>query len=592
MRAGRRFLLLPLALSLVSCPPVHRLGRVPSHSGTSIIPAPLGARWVLHPRASIEPQACRRLADGRTLCWGPDGTRWLQDGRELRAAGDVLVANLVGAVDLGSDRVAFAGEDGTVLVTQGPLGAVEAVHPPPVALRSVSAGRSAFIGVDGEGMIVRIAGGGAPSATTFSLDFPVVQIAMREDGVGLALGAPGRVAFTVDDGASWLLAPTLLDGTRRVVVDGGRLVAEGLTSALAFAPAPTPHWQIIERFVPQPLRLPPFDVPANLRGAAAIRDGHGALTGREWIELAPTAPSEWTLYASDLGHVPVRHMLGAFRGCAEALFAVQGAAWSVACALQVDETSLRIYRSRDAGVTFQEGPVLGLGRKTALLGEPAGEVRLFALGSGALLLQDACAKTDASPCETSAKVLVVGESMQVVTTDRPALRLFGVRVARDGTVYAIGTEGTGVLYLLASRDGGASFSTVELPLFETCACSPMGENALLAAGADGEVAVFGYANAGRWLRYASVDHGAHVQVTLLPIHPDSIDTVGRRGLAYGPTTGWETADLGASWAPVAIPWSLQAESSHRALISCIAEGCLVDVDAVRLGWDLAERAAE
>ena len=101
---------------------------------------------------------------------------------------------------------------------------------------------------------------------------------------------------------------------------------------------------------------------------------------------------------------------------------------------------------------------------------------------------------------------------------------------------------------------------------------------------DDQIVVVAYANADRWLRYVSVDHGAHVSAALLPITPDAVAFAGRRGLAYGPTGGWETMDFGATWAPVPVPWSLEVEARAKTQVACSAEGCLVDADATRLGW--------
>jgi hypothetical protein len=435
-----------------------------------------------------------------------------------------------------------------VAPTKNATGARWFLHPQwplePAASVALPSGATLYAGPDGTRWLR--SGAGATAADEV-LDAKLV---------GVAVLPGGGVALTADDGTVYV-APTALGPVQAV-----RPASEPIRTT------GTPAQRALRLLT---------DAPSQLAGAGAVRAGKGALVRGRWIEIAPEGRDRWRRQASELGspiHVEPWPVLD---GCAGASLAAEGEHAWVACTPRSDMTVVRILESDDGGVRWRAGPML----RTS----DAGELHLFALPRGELLVQGACRADAATPCSP----LIIGPgAIRDVALDA-SMRLYALRGRSDGTLYGLGTAGTGITYLVASRDDGAAFSTVELPLLDLCACSPTDQATGLAVGDQGAVVVVAYANADRWLRYASTDYGAHVTGTLLPIAPDAVDLAGRRGLAYGPTGGWETADLGATWVRVPVPWSLDIEAMRKTQVACSDEGCLVDADAARVGWTLPAR---
>jgi hypothetical protein len=433
----------------------------------------------------------------------------------------------------------------------GTPGARWVLHPQqplePAASVRLDGGATLYVGPDGTRWL---RDGGSARAADEVLDAKLV---------GVVALAGGSVALTGDDGTTYV-APSPLAPVTEVRRARARSPSVGAGRAAIVG-------------APRGLRLV-TSAPTKLAGAAAVHTGRAAIGNGRWLEIARDG-DRWFLHAAELGGAVEARPFAVLDGCAQAWLSVDGNTTWLACAPAADATVVRLFASDDGGAHVRGGPTL---RKAA-----ADEVRLFAWPRGGLLVQGACLADDPAPCTESSRVLLGPAGVRAVGIDA-SMRLSVVRGAPDGSLYALATAGTGMLYLLASRDDGASFSSLALPLLDACGCSPTGEGAL--GVGDGEIAVVAYANADRWLRYASVDHGAHVTATLLSIAPDAVDLAGRRGLAYGMAGGWETADLGATWAPVPVPWSLEVEASKKTQVACSAEGCLIDADATRLGWAL------
>jgi hypothetical protein len=339
---------------------------------------------------------------------------------------------------------------------------------------------------------------------------------------------------------------------------------------IASASAQGPRWVV---YPPTAAGAP----SARLTGAVAVRAGRAALVAGRWLEIVPSSEGRWSLHDAPLGGPIAPRPLPALDGCASAWLAADDTDAWLACAPRGEPGVVRVLRGDASSARLRQL------RPVATLRAPSVElVGLFALGRGGALVQGACAADAAVECDAAAKVhLAQGRAGGVAAPAR--MVFYRARRALDGTVYGLGTENTGVTYLLASQDDGASFTATALPPVAPCGCDPTVE-AALATGRDGEVAVVAYANAGRWLRYTSTDHGARVAGAMLPIDPDDVDLRGPRGLAFGPDDAWETLDLGATWQRVAAPEGLAAGAHAKARVACADEGCLVDAAAARLGW--------
>jgi hypothetical protein len=536
------------------------------------------------------------------LFMGPDGTRWILRDSAVLNAEVVLAADLVGVLELGSGLFAFAGEDGTIFLTHGAVGPPIEVRQSLGSLHSVGVGRRAILGIDATGAVVRTTDGGLHRSKVVGLSVPTVSLALRGDGAGLSLDAHSRLAFTTDDGETWSTAPALPVSVRAIALVQDKLEANGEQAPYVFEPKPAPHWTIPPAEPPGKWRLQPRAVPSGLQGAAAVREGHGSVAGGQWSEVVQTGPAEWAFYASGLGDIPARQSPRALHGCVRALLAADDDTISVGCILERDANTMRVFRSHKGG-DFEEGPLLAVAHASNEVHEVAASPRLFALAHGVLLVQDACRKSDSESCVAGAKALVTDQNVQAVTASDPRWRLLTARVAPDGTVYAIGAEPSGGGWnLLSSLDGGRVFSATELPEVTACACRPYGErDVALGGGRDGNVAIITDSNMGRWVRYFSSDHGAHISASMLPIDPGGLDLFQEHGFAcwgsasdvarWGPGDAWETSDLGATWRSVGAPWTLNTQTPGRASVACGRDGCLIDTYAARLGWDDAGTSA-
>jgi hypothetical protein len=422
------------------------------------------------------------------------------------------------------------------------------------------------------------------------LGLPVVQLAMRGDAVGLALTAHGSIAFTVDDGARWSLAPAPGEGARGVLLDDERLLADTASGAFAFR-AEGRRWERIAPLESHAFRLFPPHRSAKLEGATAIRDRRGALANGRWLEVTPLGDDGWGLQASKLGDPPAVGPRPELAGCTRAWLAAAGTDVWLACTKRDEENVVRVLESGDEGQRFYE--------RIKLVTRYPDDLRIFALSGGALLVQGACPADDRAACpdpstvpeeeqgflSSNPKLLLSRAVSREIASTTSMEILAAARNDADGTVYALGTREAGSMYLLTSRDEGSSVSTEGLP--DVDVCDPT-DHLPVAFAVDGRIVVaIVYGGADRWLRYSSTDSGAHFQASLLPIEGCIVALSGRRGLAVRFSGGgWETADFGATWTPVPTPWTVQEAGPGNPEVACTDGGCLIDASAVRLGWEL------
>ncbi len=165
------------------------------------------ARWRLAPDGDWHGLAHVELGGGRVLWAGEQGERWvfLADGTTEREPVTMLPETIVGVLAQPSNRFAFVGASGHVYLTDDARGPVREVRPPPQPLRTITAGKAAFLAITVDDHLLRTTDAGS-TWKPVQVDANVVGwngVALGPDGRGLLLGVPGRLFRSDDDGASF-----------------------------------------------------------------------------------------------------------------------------------------------------------------------------------------------------------------------------------------------------------------------------------------------------------------------------------------------------------------------------------------------------
>jgi hypothetical protein len=279
-----RFSLLPLLL--VACGPaasnpalVKTKPPPPPAKPSAKVESP--ARWALH--ATRLGNLHARLDLGSSILYGGDGgERWLdkRDGSAPTPASMLVPEAIVGIAKSGKG-VLLVGVSGAVYPADEPLGAPGAKRPPPSPMRSATAGRAAIVAIS-DGGLMRSSDGGA---TWAKVDLPglagtLVQVAMNDGGLGLALAAPQRAWATDDDGATWKAVPTPGVGARGVVHDvNGDLMLEGVEASGLLRGSPLRLERVARAPKSDGYDLGVAPTAAILSYAKAVVSGRGALVG-------------------------------------------------------------------------------------------------------------------------------------------------------------------------------------------------------------------------------------------------------------------------------------------------------------------------
>lgn len=578
-------------------------GPAPVSTAKPAAPVESPARWALH-ATRLGNLRARLDLGGQVLYGGDGGERWLdkRDGSAPMPGTTLLPEAIVGIAKGTAKGVLLVGASGTVYQVNDPLGSVESKHAPTTAVRSPSAGKAAVVGIADNGLL-RTADAGA---TWTKVDLPglagtLVQVAMNDAGLGIALAAPQRAWATEDDGATWKPIPTPGVGARRVVHDvNGDLMIEGVEASGILRTSPLR----LERVARAP-KSDGYDLAGNvgatvLGWSKAIATGRGALIGDKYLEAIaePDDPTRWRLAYGKIGTAIEPKKLAELNGCDRVWVGGDDTTLYLACddretpgkggfgksKAPSGRASVRLYRSDDDGKTWKEDSTLGSRR--------ADTGRVWVGPDRSVIIDGACKKLRSGECydlvplvrpagaKTFAKVGMKGHVQQLA-----ALAF----APQGGRAYGLGRLPGGPLVLLASKDGGKDFVPVALPT--VAGSDPKGTPLAPVRAEAGSVSVdasglvVATAQVGtEWVVYTSKDEGTTVEGTRFPYRADGLSMSGKRGFAWARDGhGWETSDAGATWQPTAAPAFPDAGAADRGIV-CDAYGCILGDRATRVGW--------
>lgn len=577
------------------------------------------ARWVFHtPRASA--LRARMAVEGGVLFGGVGGERWLdrRDGSMPTASTALIPEAVVGLARAPGDKgVLVVGASGAIHLAKDPLGAFDSEKPGPARARAAAAGKYAVVAIV-DGGLVRTTDAGA-SWSKVSLPGAVgtlVDVALSENGLGLALFAPQRVFATQDDGATWQALPTPGVGARRLMVDAnGDLVIEGLEASAVLRTGSLR----LDRMpgAPRPLSIDAKTVGTPTLGLGrAIAQGRAAVLRDKYFEVItePDDPTRW------------RYVYGAFGAAIEPKklsIAPCDRVWvsgdDKSLFLACDDRStkkqplpmtssapppppppgaepraiVRIYRSEDEGKTWNDEGMLPSRR--------ADSGRIWLTPDGALAIDGACKRTTAGrECFDAGPVIrnpgqksfaKIGLPRGVTSMSAPAFD--GAR----NNAYSLGRTPNGPLKLLVSNDGGRDFRAVPLPsLASTDAkglpltASHAEPGSITVDPATGTVTATARVS-GEWVVYSSTDAGVTVRATKLGQKADGVAFAGMRGFAWERSgVAWESSDGGTTWTRLGAPSFPDLSTSDRQIV-CAELGCMIGDRAVRIGWGGSSKAA-
>jgi hypothetical protein len=600
-----RFSVLPLLL--VACGPsatkpvVVKAPTAPSPTkAAGKVESP--ARWALH--ATRLGNLHARLDLGSAILYGGDGgERWLdkRDGSPPMPANALVPEPIVGIAKLGKG-VLLVGASGAVYPADDPLGAPGAKRTPPTTMRSATAGRAAIVAI-ADGGLMRSADGGA---TWTKIDLPgaagtLVQVAMNDGGLGLALAAPQRAWATDDDGATWKSITTPGVGARGVVHDvNGDLMLEGVEASGLLRGSPLRLERVARAPKSDGYDLGVAPTAAILSYAKAVMNGRGALVADRYLEAIaePDDPTRWRVAYGKLGERLEAKKVAELNGCERVWAAGDVTSLYLACddrggktggalgkAKSYDRASIRIYRSDDEGKTWKDDG--NTGSRRADVGH------VWLAPDRTLIIDGACKRLRNTDCYDSPPLVRPGGGKNFAKLNvRPGrvTQVSSLAFAPQGqSAFALARSASGPLALLISKNGGKDFRAVALP---TVAAADANLPALSAARAEpGTVSVdpSGAVSAtasvsGEWLVYTSKDDGQTIEGHRFPHRVDGVSMSGRNGLGWARDgRAWETVDGGANWTPVTGPAFSDAAPGDRAVV-CNAYGCLIGDRAVRVGW--------
>ena len=609
--ASRVVPLIPLVLAAcgpgtTTQPPPKGPAPVATAKPAAAIESP--ARWALH-ATRLGNLRARLDLGGQILFGGDGGERWLdrRDGSPPQPGTALVPEAIVGIAKGAGKGVVLVGASGTVYLASDPLGAIESKHAPSSTVRSPSAGRSAVVGI-GEGSLLRTADAGA---TWTKVDLPglagtLVQVAMNDSGLGIALAAPQRAWATDDDGSTWKPIPTPGVGARRVVRDvNGDLMIEGVEASAILKSSPLR----LERVARAP-KSDGYDLGASVGATVlgwqkAIATGRGAFIGNKYLEAIaePDDPTRWRVAYGKLGTTIEPKKIAELNGCDRVWVGGDDVSLYLACDDRETpgkntlgkpkpvsgRASVRLIRSDDDGKSWKDDVTLGSRR--------ADTGHVWVAPDHTVIVDGACKKLRSGECydlmplvrpagsKVFAKVGIKGKVQQVAA----------LAFSAQGRAYGLGRLPGGPLVLLASKDGGKDFVPVALPSVPAAdgKATPLApvraEAGTVSVDATGLVVATAQVGTD-WVIYTSKDDGTTVEATKFPFRADSLAMSGKRGFAWARDgRGWETSDAGATWQTTAAPAFPDAGPNDRALV-CSTYGCIIGDRATRVGWGAAPGA--
>jgi hypothetical protein len=595
------------------------------------------ANWRYHPKQESALLARIELAPGRELFAGERGERWLVDKKKKRvdAAARLAPEPLIAILRSQDKGWLFVGASGTGYEARQPLGPFVRSSAPLDRLARVTAAGSTIVGVTKGGVLTRSADSGGSWQPVGPTDVRFVDVALDDQGHGLALAVPERLLRTDDHGATWKPVDTGSVGAFRLIQGGSSaLFVETATGTMAWRPAGSPPLEANARASHRSryrLKHPPPRGP----DAGALAAGRAIVLGDQYLELAEDAasPGRWQLWRGKMHATLSAKPVSRARSCRSVRLAGYDRWLYFACASQAAAStqSIEIFRSSDGGKSFEREPY-DVETKLA-------ELKLAVGAGGQLLLTGVCttaskgrgcspygihhrriARDDKKSEPKQKQKQKATEEKKKPSPDQqqprwelalaaaPSLKGSADEIgfSPDGrTAFAVGRRTKNNSFaVFVSRDGGKSFAAREIdqvpPGAEIDSSEeqwghyygrrPQDTGGKLLSARAGDDGTFGivFERAGRPLVVVTDDEGRILSLAAPPAEATTVGLAGSRGLALAPSArqAWETLDGGASWDPIGrLPLDpCPGDGQCQVPLVCHASGCVLGHELSRVGW--------
>jgi hypothetical protein len=557
------------------------------------------ATWRYHPRSPAPLTVRASLADGRTLLAGKRGERWIDGGPggTAEAAAELAPEDLVAVAATKDGGWLFLGRSGTSYEARSPLGPFVRSSAPLEPLARVHASGTLLAGVRRDGALVESETAGATWTRVGPEGVRFEDVALSEDGHGLALAVPEALYETRDHGRTWTRSASTNMGARALSTsDSGALVVATPLGARRWDPA-------TDAFVPE--KDSASEQHAGLGAqlplgpsAAALASGRALVSGSRWLEARPGPEAgAYRLVSGAFGAKLEVAPLAIARGCAEVRLAGFGRTLYLACAREAHPKvtqPIEISRSSDGGLSWKREPYVVEGQ--------IGELAMVAGADDGLLVAGICPPNARGPgCRPMGvhrRTVLSGDAgpeVALVPAAMPSLigAVLGLSFSMDGkTAYAVARRSKSTpLAVFVSHDGGASFDARDVEAVS--ASDDWLQVESVSAAEDGTVAIVTNLRGRRtWL--VVDEDGRAVAVTRPPVDAARLGAVGQRGIAFDPSSreAWESLDGGASFQPIGkLPLDPCAgEKECNAPVVCVSAGCVFGDSVTRVGFREAPRA--
>jgi hypothetical protein len=558
------------------------------------------------------------MADGHVLYAGKRGERWLYHPptRSLQAGAALAPEDLIAIVRLDEGGFWFVGASGTTYEARDPLGPFVRSSAPLEPLVKASATSRTIVGISRQRRLMRSTNAAASFQRVGPDQMAFVDVAMGDDGKGLALALPEQLFVTADEGATW----SRLDVPTRGVLSLERHLKYGIIVLAALGPMRlAPDATKLVHLPQETERAPQAEsVPPRGPSAGAVAEGRAVITRERYVELARTAESaqNWLWLMGPLDGKLTSAPAPELKGCRNVRLAASERVLQVACfrsAIDGNAQSVEFFRNEALGRKLEH--------ETFTADANLASFKMAVGANGTLLVTGICPGARAGTSCSAAGVYVRREAQKPpVTTPnkRPSTKSGGkyfelipaatpsladvalaLTFSLDGRVaYAVGRRTkTGAYAVFVSRDAGSSFEAEELSVtsdgdrdetqeFWDRSSAPVGVTSFVPAE-DGTLAlVFGR----RQMQSLMVvdENGKVMSVANAPEERALISAAGMRALALSPSTrdAWESLDGGASWNSVGrFPIALCSEDENCEVpVRCAPAGCLIGDEISRIGW--------
>jgi hypothetical protein len=568
--------------------------------------------WRYHPSDAALLVARAPLPSGGALFAGQRGERWVVDARTgaAAAASDLAPEELVAIVAPGARRSGgeqrqsawlFVGKSGTTYEASEPLGQFFRSSAPLQPLIRVREGGGVLMGLRRDGALARSDSAGAAWTKVGPDDAHFEDVALRDDGRGLALSIPEALYETRDYGATWQRSALgVLGATALVQDDAAGIVIQRALGPFGWHPERPDALSPLDRAVNAHAYTLGVPVPLG-PSADALLSGRAVVVGKTLYEARPTSGLVWTLVTGVFGERLQGAALPTARGCETIFLAGFGSELYLACARQKGEDRsqpLEFQRSVDRGRSWTAEPYYVVGR--------TGEFSMAVGPGGTLVMTGICpAASHDAGCAPSGvhrrhrSSRDGGRELELVQSATPSLvrTAYELSFSSDGkTLYAMGRRfKSDSLAVFVSHDGGGTFEardveTLRLPQDEDESRARFrADNPVRfgAAGADG-TASFVVTASGYQYWLVVDDDGRPVSLVKPPIPNGRLGAAGAHALAVDPVSrdAYESLDAGANFKPIG---RLPVDPCPGAQIcdirmACTPVGCVIGGVTSRVGW--------